>query len=118
VTVLYIYGNLFYAAADTFEKSLPAVEGTNRAVVILLLRGYEDIGSMVAVAAISASDTGGSVIMSAISFIVFRVGKAYHHYPATIRPTQNDSNYDVMDCHQGERLRLTPRKMNFGVNHV
>jgi SulP family sulfate permease len=47
VTVLYIYGNLFYAAATTFEKSLPAVEGTRRAVVILLLRGYDDIGSTV-----------------------------------------------------------------------
>ena len=47
VTVLYIYGNLFYAAADTFEKSLPAAEGTRRAVVILLLRGYEDLGSTV-----------------------------------------------------------------------
>ena len=34
--VLYIYGNLFYAAADTFEKSLPAVEGSTRSVVILL----------------------------------------------------------------------------------
>ena len=47
VTVLYIYGNLFYAAADTFEKSLPAVENASRAVVILLLRGYEDVGSTV-----------------------------------------------------------------------
>jgi SulP family sulfate permease len=47
VTVLFVYGNLFYAAADVFEKSLPAVEGTNRAVVILLLRGYDDIGSTV-----------------------------------------------------------------------
>jgi SulP family sulfate permease len=47
VTVLYIYGNLFYAAADTFEKSLPATEGARRAVVILLLRGFEDIGSTV-----------------------------------------------------------------------
>jgi sulfate permease, SulP family len=47
VTVIYIYGNLFYAAADTLEKSLPAAEGTQRAVVILLLRGYEDIGSTV-----------------------------------------------------------------------
>jgi SulP family sulfate permease len=45
VTALFIYGNLFYAAADVFEKSLPAAEGTRRAVVILLLRGYEDIGS-------------------------------------------------------------------------
>lgn len=47
ITVLYIYGNLFYAAADTFEKSLPSAEGTSRAVVILLLRGYEDVGSTV-----------------------------------------------------------------------
>jgi SulP family sulfate permease len=47
VTVLYIYGHLFYAAADPFEKSLPAVEGAKRAVVILLLRGYEDLGSTV-----------------------------------------------------------------------
>ena len=47
VTVLFVYGNLFYAAADVFEKNLPAVEGARRAVVILLLRGYEDIGSTV-----------------------------------------------------------------------
>ncbi len=45
VTVLYIYGSLFYAAADTFEKQLPAVEGSSRAAVIVLLRGYNDIGS-------------------------------------------------------------------------
>jgi SulP family sulfate permease len=47
VTVLYIYGNLFFAAADTFEKSLPAVEDARRAAVILLLRGYDDIGATV-----------------------------------------------------------------------
>jgi SulP family sulfate permease len=46
-TVLYVYGNLFYAAAKTFEESLPAVEGSRRAVVILLLRGYDDIGATV-----------------------------------------------------------------------
>ncbi|MGE5375080.1 MAG: SulP family inorganic anion transporter, partial [Bacteroidota bacterium] len=45
ITVLFTYGNLFYAAADNFEKSLPSPEGTQRAVVILALRGYEDIGS-------------------------------------------------------------------------
>jgi sulfate permease, SulP family len=48
VTVLFIYGNLFYAAADTLEKSLPAVGDASRSVVILLLRGYEDVGSTVA----------------------------------------------------------------------
>jgi len=48
VTVLFIYGNLFYAAADILEKSLPAVEDARRSAVILLLRGYEDVGSTVA----------------------------------------------------------------------
>ncbi len=46
-TVLFVYGNLFYAAAEVFENSLPAVEFASRAVVILLLRGYEDVGSTV-----------------------------------------------------------------------
>ena len=47
VTVLYTYGNLFYAAADAFEKNLPDVDNARQAVVILLLRGYEDVGSTV-----------------------------------------------------------------------
>jgi sulfate permease, SulP family len=47
VTVLFIYGNLFYAAAKTLENNLPSVEGAQRAVVVLLLRGYEDVGSTV-----------------------------------------------------------------------
>ena len=47
VTVLFIYGSLFYAAADNFEKSLPAVEDAKRAVVILAMRGFDDIGSTV-----------------------------------------------------------------------
>ena len=46
-TFLYVYGNLFYAAAQTLENNLPDVEGTFRAVVILLLRGNEDVGSTV-----------------------------------------------------------------------
>ncbi len=47
VTVLFVYGNLFYAAADVLEKSLPAPEGTQRSAVVLLLRGHDDIGSTV-----------------------------------------------------------------------
>jgi SulP family sulfate permease len=46
-TFLYVYGNLFYAAATTLETNLPDVEGSSRAVVILLLRGNEDVGSTV-----------------------------------------------------------------------
>ena len=70
-TVLYIYGNLFYAAADTFEKNLPAAEGTHRSVVILLLRGYEDIGSTV-IGALhrytkSLQANGGKLILAGVS---------------------------------------------------
>jgi SulP family sulfate permease len=46
-TFLYVYGNLFYAAATTLETNLPEIEGSSRAVAILLLRGSEDVGSTV-----------------------------------------------------------------------
>ena len=71
VTVLFIYGNLFYAAADMFEKKLPSADGTSRAVVILLLRGYEDIGSTVMAVlrrytqALQAN--GGKLILAGVS---------------------------------------------------
>jgi sulfate permease, SulP family len=45
VTVLYPYGSLFYAAAKTLEENLPAAEEARQAVVILLLRGYDEFGS-------------------------------------------------------------------------
>ena len=47
VTVLFIYGNLFYAAAANLENGLPAVEDARRAAVVLVLRGFDDIGSTV-----------------------------------------------------------------------
>jgi sulfate permease, SulP family len=45
VTVLYPYGSLFYAAAKTLEENLPAAEDAREAVVIFVLRGYENFGS-------------------------------------------------------------------------
>ena len=46
VTILVPYGSLFYAAAPVLEEKLPAVdENTNRAVVILNLRGRTELGS-------------------------------------------------------------------------
>jgi SulP family sulfate permease len=46
-TFLFVYGNLFYAAASALENNLPDVNGAFRPVVILLLRGNEDVGSTV-----------------------------------------------------------------------
>ena len=71
VTVLFVYGNLFYAAATVFEDSLPAVEGAKRAVVILLMRGYEDVGSTVLGVLRrytgTLQDGGGKLILAGVS---------------------------------------------------
>jgi SulP family sulfate permease len=46
VVVLQPYGSLFFASAPVFEAALPRVEATSeRAVVILRLRGHTDLGT-------------------------------------------------------------------------
>ena len=45
VTVLMPYGSLFFAGAIQFEEKMPASEGARNAVVIVLLRGRNDVGS-------------------------------------------------------------------------
>jgi sulfate permease, SulP family len=44
-TCLLIYGSVFFAAAQTIKASLPKVDETDHAVVILGLRGQSEIGS-------------------------------------------------------------------------
>jgi SulP family sulfate permease len=45
VTALLPFGSLFYAAAKTLEENLPAAEEARQAVVIFLLRGYDEFGA-------------------------------------------------------------------------
>jgi SulP family sulfate permease len=45
VTILEIYGSIFYAGARTLGQRLPAVGDAQHAVVILRLRGHGEIGS-------------------------------------------------------------------------
>ncbi|MCB0002562.1 MAG: SulP family inorganic anion transporter [Anaerolineae bacterium] len=45
VTMLQIYGSLFFAAAKSLEELLPAVDDTTHAVVLIGLRGRNEIGS-------------------------------------------------------------------------
>lgn len=45
MTVLFCYGNLFYAAAKTMEEDLPKAEEAKQAVVIFLLGGQDEFGS-------------------------------------------------------------------------
>ena len=45
LTLLQVYGSLFFAAAKNMEEMLPHVDNTDRAVVALSLRGRTEIGS-------------------------------------------------------------------------
>ncbi|MCW5734210.1 MAG: SulP family inorganic anion transporter [Enhydrobacter sp.] len=45
LTILHIYGSLFFAAAKSIEEMLPAVGNATRAAVALTLRGKVEIGS-------------------------------------------------------------------------
>jgi SulP family sulfate permease len=45
VTVLDVYGSLFYAGARTLERQLPQPLGSSKAVVILRLRGRTSLGA-------------------------------------------------------------------------
>jgi SulP family sulfate permease len=45
VTVLDIYGHLFYAGARTLERLLPSTEGVENPVVVLRLRGRTTVGA-------------------------------------------------------------------------
>lgn len=45
LTLLYVYGSLFFAAAKTLENLLPKVDATDGAVVALAMRGRTEIGS-------------------------------------------------------------------------
>jgi len=45
LTMLQVYGSLFFAAAKNLEEMLPSVENTTNAVIILGLRGRTEIGS-------------------------------------------------------------------------
>jgi SulP family sulfate permease len=45
VTVLDVYGSLFYAGARTLERQLPPPSGSRNAVVILRLRGRTSLGA-------------------------------------------------------------------------
>lgn len=45
VTVLHVYGQLFYAGARTLERLLPRPQDTHSPVVVLRLRGHNTIGA-------------------------------------------------------------------------
>jgi SulP family sulfate permease len=75
VTGLLPIGSLFYAAAKTLEENLPAAEEARQAVVIFLLRGYDEFGAtMIGVLgryARTVQGNGGKVMLAGVSESLF-----------------------------------------------
>jgi SulP family sulfate permease len=94
VTVLDVYGNLFYAGARTLESRLPSPRGATRPAVVLRLRGRTAIGAtLIDVLARYAGDlaaAGGRLYLSGVDEGVFaqlvRTGKLRVDGPVQVYP--------------------------------
>ena len=68
-------GSLFFAGAIEFEEDLPKIEGANKSVVLLRLRGTEDVGStflkVISRYASNISENDGKFILSGVNEHVF-----------------------------------------------
>ena len=71
ITVLQVYGTLFYATADKLAEKLPSPQGAERPVVILRLRSQRSIGStfisMLEHYATQVQASGGKLMLTGIN---------------------------------------------------
>jgi SulP family sulfate permease len=71
ITVINLYGSLFFAAAERLEEQLPAARRARRAVVIIRLRGRSNLGSTIYNVleryAAQLARNGGKLILSGVS---------------------------------------------------
>jgi SulP family sulfate permease len=94
VTVLDVYGSLFYAGARTLESRLPSPRGATRPAVVMRLRGRTAIGAtLIDVLARYAADleaAGGRLYLSGVDEGVFaqlvRTGKVRVDGPVQVYP--------------------------------
>jgi SulP family sulfate permease len=83
VTVLNVYGSVFYAGARTLEEQLPRPDGAGRPVVVLRLRGHTKIGAtfvdLLARYAAELERAGGRLYLAGVDpgvrELVIRTGK-------------------------------------------
>jgi SulP family sulfate permease len=71
VTLIHVYGTVFFAAAYTMEQILPSPLEAQRAVVVLRLRGYQDVGStfigVIERYAGKLQENGGKLVLCGVS---------------------------------------------------
>jgi len=70
VTILDVYGSVFYAATDVIADKLPDVRGTRSAVLVLRLRGRGEVGSsaigLFRRYATDLQDGGGALLLAGV----------------------------------------------------
>jgi sulfate permease, SulP family len=70
VTVLHVYGSLFFAGARSLEDDLPAAETTHNAALVLSLRGHGEMGStflnVLKRYAVSLQDGGNTLMLMGV----------------------------------------------------
>ncbi len=86
VTVLHVYGSLFYAGAQTLQARLPLVGEPKQPVVVVSVRGRSMLGAtgfkILNDYARSLADAGGRLYLSGVEPSLmeqFRPDRAYHH---------------------------------------
>jgi SulP family sulfate permease len=76
LTILLPYGSLFFAGARNLEASLPDADRARRAVVILALRSYHEVGStfisVVRRYATTIQENGGKFMLSGVTKEVYK----------------------------------------------
>jgi len=76
VTVINLYGSLFFAAAELLESQLPSAHSARRAVVIIRLRGRTNLGSTIYNVleryAAQLEKHGGKLVLSGISDALYQ----------------------------------------------
>jgi SulP family sulfate permease len=70
VTIIDIYGSVFYADADAIDERLPETRGTRRAVLVVRLRGRGELGSSVIGLlrswALQLQEGGGALLLAGV----------------------------------------------------
>ena len=92
LTMLQVYGSLFFAAAKNLEEMLPAVDQTSHAVVAIGLRGKSEIGSTF----ITVLQRYAQALQAHDSSLMF-VGVDPAVRNAAMKKLFTDPHYNVMD---------------------
>lgn len=114
VTIIDIYGSVFYANTDAIDARLPDVDGARRAILVLRLRGRGELGSSVIALlrrwAEQLQEGGGALLLAGIGEEMHdqleRTGTAKLLGPENIFPVHSLVYRSTLEAFEAGRLLL------------